>query len=68
MVRRWVQLLAALRGGLAASLGVSLLQLKVQQENLQPTPLLKLVSFLLLGLDFALPWFLVSRWRHRRHS
>jgi hypothetical protein len=61
MVRRWVQWLTVLSGGLAAGLGVSLLQLKVQQENLQPTPLLQLVSLLLLGLGFALPWWLVSQ-------
>ena len=68
MVRSLVRWLAALTGSLAAGLCVALLYQKVQQENLQPTALLKLVSLLLLGLGFALPWWLVSRWHHRRHS
>ena len=67
-MRSWGRWVAVLGGGVIAGLCVALLQLKVQQENLQPTPLLQLVSLLLLGLGFALPWWLVSRWRHRRRS
>jgi hypothetical protein len=67
-MRSWGRWVAVLGGGILAGLCVALLQLKVQQGNLQPTPLLKLVSLLLLGLGFVLPWWLVSRWRHRRRS
>ena len=63
---RWTRWVAVLGGGAAAALCVGLLQLKVQQENLEPTALLKLVSLLLLGLGFALPWLLVNRCRRRQ--
>src|SRR3954451_24015624 len=66
MMRSWVRWVAVLGGGILAGLCVALLYRKVQQENLQPTALLKLVSLLLLGLGFALPWWLVSRWHHRQ--
>jgi hypothetical protein len=68
MMRSWGRWVAVLGGGVIAGLCAALLQLKVRQENLQPTPLLQLVSLLLLGLGFAVPWWLVSRWRHRRRS
>ena len=65
MARRWIRWVAVLGGGATAALCVGLLQLKVQQENLEPTALLKLVFLLLLGLGFALPWLLVNRCRNR---
>jgi thiol:disulfide interchange protein len=67
-VRGWVRWMAVLGGGLAAGLCVGFLHLKVQQANLEPTLLLKLVSLLLLGLGVALPWLLVNRWHNRRRQ
>lgn len=66
MVRSRVRWLAGLIGGLVAGLCVGLLQLKVQQENLQPTLLLKIASPSLIGLGFGLPWLLFTG-RHIRH-
>src|SRR4051812_44539795 len=57
-----------LGGGLAAALCVCLMYLNVQQENLEPIALLKLVSLFLLGLGFALPWLLVNHCRTRRRQ
>ena len=68
MVRSLVGWLAALADGLAAGLCVALLHLKVQQASLEPTPLLKLASLLLLGLGVALPWLPVNRWHKRRRQ
>ncbi|MFL5332038.1 MAG: hypothetical protein ACJ8H8_02425, partial [Geminicoccaceae bacterium] len=67
MMRSLVRWLAVLTGGVAAGLCVALLYLKVQQENLQPTLLLKIASVALLGLGFGLPWLLMNRWHHRQH-
>src|SRR5215213_2140710 len=50
MMRSWTRWVAVLGGGIIAGLCVALLQLKLQQENMQPTPLLQLVSLLLFGL------------------
>ena len=61
MARRWIRWVAVLGGGAAAALCVGLLHLKVEKANLEPTALLKLFSFLLLGLGFALPWHVVNQ-------
>ena len=60
MVRSRVRWLAGLIGALVAGLCVGLLQFKVQQENLQPTLLLKFASVALIGLGFGLPWLLFN--------
>ncbi|MFL5336199.1 MAG: hypothetical protein ACJ8H8_24260 [Geminicoccaceae bacterium] len=61
-MRSLVRWLAVLTGGVAAGLCVALLYLKVQQENLRPTLLLKIASATLIGL----PWLLATG-RHVRH-
>ena len=66
MIKSWVRWVAVFTGGLTVSLPGSLLQLKVQQENLQPTLLLKIASLSLIGRGFGLPWLLFTG-RHSRH-
>ena len=70
MIKSWVRWVAVFTGGLTVSLPGSLLQLKVQlkvqQENLQPTLVLKIASLSLIGLGFGLPWLLFTG-RHSRH-
>ena len=66
MIKSWVGWVAVFTGGLTVSLPVSLLQLKVQQENLQPTLFLKFASLSLIGLGFGVPWLLFTG-RHIRH-